>query len=453
MGIRRETTPVHSSRPRGLHRPWYLAGLLALTLGGFVPATAAAAAPGAAPDVESEGAAFRVPPDTVTTFVVDRSLTGRGNIGGVAVDALGFLYVANFREAVWRISPDGAATLLSGAQYGSSGNAVDRRGDLYQANFNADTITRIRRTGEVEVFASEGLSGPVGLAFDEAGDLFVCNCTGGTISRVTPDGEVSQFAKSPLLACPNGITRDDRGDLYVVSFNGPDVVRITPDGVVHTFARITGAGGNGHIAFARGSLFVTQLRGHAVYRVSRDGSVSLVAGDGTREVRDGPADRARFSFPNGIAADPRGQMLWVNDLVGPYNGNEPTEIVLRRVRLVTLADVLTGALEGVASEDQTRIVRDVYAAYAEAKPGDDTRGDAVRIGYVFLSTRRIGAAVTLFELNAASHPDNAPASFHLGEAYRFTGRAEEAIARYERALELDPSHPQAAARLALVRGD
>lgn len=394
-----------------------------------------------------------IPPDTVTSASVDLRLGGFGNIGGVATDALGFVYVANFRDAVWRIAPDGSARLLSDALYGASGNAVDTRGYLYQANFYANSITRLRRTGEAETYVSEGLSGPVGMTFDGVGNLYVCNCSAGTISRVTPGRVVEEFARSPLMACPNGITRDDRGDLYVVSFNGPDVVRITPDGTVHPFARVTGVGGNGHIAFVRGAFFITQFRGHALFRVSRDGEVVRIAGDGVREVRDGPADQARFSFPNGIAAGSRGNVLWVNDLVGPYNGGEPTQIVLRRVRLVTLADVITSVLADAAADEAAARVGEVYDAYAAAKPWDDTRGDAIGQGYRLLSTRRFAAGVALFELNAEHYSEDAAAAYHLGEAYRFTGRPERAAAEYRRALELDPDFPQAAERLKLVEGE
>jgi hypothetical protein len=82
---------------------------------------------------------IRIPPDTVTSLSVDQRMGGYGNIGGVTADALGFVYVANFRDAVWRIAPDGSARMLTDALYGASGNAVDARGDLYQSNFNAGT--------------------------------------------------------------------------------------------------------------------------------------------------------------------------------------------------------------------------------------------------------------------------------------------------------------------------
>ena len=74
-------------------------------------------------------ASFTVPPDTVTTLALDRALGGFGNIGCVTVDALGFVSVAKFRDAVWRVSPDGTVTELTRALHGASGNAIDGRGE------------------------------------------------------------------------------------------------------------------------------------------------------------------------------------------------------------------------------------------------------------------------------------------------------------------------------------
>ena len=390
-----------------------------------------------------------IPPDTVTTLDLTEPVSGFGNLGGVTVDALGFVYVANFRDGVWRISPDGEAQRLTDALYGSSGNAVDARGVLYQSNFNGNSIVRVARDGAVEPFAEEGLSGPVGLTFGSDGTLYVCNCTGNSVSRVSPAGVVEEFARDPLLNCPNGITTDESGTLYVVNFNSPDVVRITPDGAVDRFAQVTGAGGNGHITFARGSFYVTQFRGHSVWRVSRDGQhVARLAGDGTREILDGTAESARFSYPNGIAAAPGGRALWVNDLDGETGTGERTGIRLRRLRLVTLGDVVTAALDG--AEEPAAAVEEAYTAYREARPGEETLTDAIQTGYQLMSRQQVAAGLTLFRRNAEDHPGIAAPHFHLGEAYRFTGQAEAAAEEYRAVLELQPDHAQALDRLALL---
>jgi sugar lactone lactonase YvrE len=87
--------------------------------------------------------------DRAGTLEPSEELDARGRLGGVTVDALGFLCVANFRDEVWKISPEGRVETLTRSLYGSSGNAIDSRGDLFQANFQGHTIDRISRTGEV----------------------------------------------------------------------------------------------------------------------------------------------------------------------------------------------------------------------------------------------------------------------------------------------------------------
>ena len=171
------------------------------------------------------GAAQGIAPDTVTTVFVTDTISDFGAVGGVAVDALGFVYIADFRNAVWRFAPDGTLTKFADGLYGSSGNTIGPRGDLFQSSFNGNYVSRISRTGEVEMWAQDGLSGPVGIAAAPSGELFVVNCSGGFISRIAADQSVSEFARSDLMACPNGITFDDRGDLYVVNFNNTKILR------------------------------------------------------------------------------------------------------------------------------------------------------------------------------------------------------------------------------------
>ncbi|MGD8288736.1 MAG: tetratricopeptide repeat protein [Gemmatimonadota bacterium] len=388
-----------------------------------------------------------IAPDSVTTVFVSDTIADFGAVGGVAVDQLGYVHIADFRNAVWRLSPDGELIKLADGLYGASGNAIGPRGYLYQSSFYGNYVSRISRTGEVETWAAEGLSGPVGIAAAPDGSLFVVNCSGGYISRVAPDRTVTEFARSDMMACPNGITFDDRGDLYVVNFNNPSVLRVTPDGTVSKLVDVPGAGGNGHVTFMRGALFVTQFRGNQIFRVQRDGTYAPIAGTRAPGTTDGPALEATFTKPNGIGASPTGDALWVNDLTtGPGVGRGINVVSLRKIRLVSLQDVLLA----VDPADGPEGIRAAYAAYREARPDEDSSAGAIGLGYQWLTGGRFADALALFELNAESYPSDANAQFHLGEAYRYTGQNERAAAQYRRVLELDPDHPQAGSRLAQV---
>ena len=99
------------------------------------------------------------PPIRVTTM----GDTLHGAVGGVAVDRLGYVYVADFGEKVWKFAPWGTVQLFATGLYGSSGNAIDSRGNLVQSGFMSNTVSRIDRDGRVTTLAT-GLNGPVGIA-------------------------------------------------------------------------------------------------------------------------------------------------------------------------------------------------------------------------------------------------------------------------------------------------
>src|SRR5213078_2190275 len=139
--------------------------------------------------------------------------------GGVTVDALGNIYVADFGEIVWKITPEGKRDVFASGLYGASGNAIDHEGNLLQSNFYGNSITKIDRKGQAQPFVTSGLSGPVGIAVNrQTGDVYVANCRGNSIAKIATDGTVSSLTKSELFKCPNGISFDGEGNLYVVNF-------------------------------------------------------------------------------------------------------------------------------------------------------------------------------------------------------------------------------------------
>ncbi len=388
-----------------------------------------------------------VPPDTITTVVDGDSLPHFGAVGGVMVDGLGYVYHANFRNTVWRFTPGVGVEPHADGLYGASGNAIGPHGELYQSSFTGNYVSRIARDGSATVIADSGVAGPVGIAVGDDGALFVCACNANAIVRIAPGGAVSTLASGPLFACPNGITRDDLGDLYVVNFSNTTVVRITPDGTASAFADIAGSGGNGHITFARNGFYVTKFRGHQVYRLERDGSSRVIAGTGTRGHTDGPALEAMLTQPNGIAWSAATRELWINELVsGNGVAGGAARSLLRRIRIVTVADVIAAAPPGPES------VASAYRAYQAARPHDLVAGEAIAAAYAMFTPARAADALAIFELAANDHPDDANAQYHLGEAYRFTGQGEKAAAQFRRVLALQPGHSNAKARLAMVEG-
>src|SRR5262245_17313188 len=99
-------------------------------------------------------------------------------VGGVTIDALGMVYVADFGEIVWKLTPEGERRELVSGLYGASGNAIDQGGNLLQSSFYGDSITKIDRKGQAKPLVTTGLYGPVGIAVAKSGELYVANCRG-----------------------------------------------------------------------------------------------------------------------------------------------------------------------------------------------------------------------------------------------------------------------------------
>jgi DNA-binding beta-propeller fold protein YncE len=260
---------------------------------------------------------------------------------------------------------------------------------------------------------AEGLTGPVGIAVDSADNMTVCNCRGNNLARVTPAGAVTVFASSPLFNCPNGITRTADGRFFVVNFSDGRMLEVSAEGKVSEFALIPG-GGNGHLAQLRGAFYVTAFQTHQLYRVDQDGTVTQVAGAAQPGEVDGPGPEARFSYPNGVAAGPTGDRLYLNDYLNrvlPTTEAPPVpRSVVRQVTLPAFWQLLAGALSrgGVAAMEAR------YRAW-KADPGTASLFTELEVnayGYQLMNNGALEAArvvlrrrlLSLTRWRAAGHP-------------------------------------------------
>jgi sugar lactone lactonase YvrE len=254
-------------------------------------------------------------------------------VGGVTIDLVGNLYVADFGDFVWKVTPEGERQVFASGLYGASGNAIDNEGNLLQANFYGDSITKIDRKGQTKPFVASGLSGPVGIAINrQTGDVYVANCRDNSIAKIAADNTVSSFAKSDLFRCPNGISFDRQGNLYVVNFRDNKMLKIDPKGLVAPFATISEKG-LGHLCFKEDRFYVTAFQSHEIYEVTLSGTVKRILGNGERGLVDGAGSKARLSFPNGIACNPWVRRLYINEYVNDSVTSLPRRAVVREVVL------------------------------------------------------------------------------------------------------------------------
>jgi hypothetical protein len=94
-----------------------------------------------------------------------------------------------------------------------------------------------------------------------------------------------------------------------------------------------------------------------------------------------------------------------------------------------------------------------YRQLKEEEPEDwrFAENELNMLGYQLLARDRVDDAIVILELNVEAFPDGFNTYDSLAESYMIAGRTEEAIANYERSLELNPDNTNAVTMLARLR--
>jgi len=313
--------------------------------------TLAGRAPGVA-DGPALNATFRVPADLDVApdgsiWIADtrnqriRRLDKSGNISSVAGNVSGF--GDGKGEAASFLNPNGIA--------------LDAKGVAWVADTNNHAIRRVAPDGTVSTLAGAGESGfaegngkaarfarPTGLAVDAKGNVYVADRNNHRVRKVAPDGTVSTFAggasgyadgkgSAAKFNAPNDVAVDAKGRVWVADYSNRRVRRIDLDGTVTTVAG-SGSGGSGNgkgkaATFNRpnyintdgkGGVVLSDVFNHRIRQVGEDGVVTTIAGSGLAGDQDGPAHKARFVRPAGVAVGADGVVLicdnWNNKIKG-----------------------------------------------------------------------------------------------------------------------------------------
>lgn len=319
----------------------------------------------------------------------------------LATDAAGNVYVTDFHnDTVRKITPQGAVTTLAGTAgsagatdgtgaaasfNGPSGVALDAAGNLYVADYYSNIIRQITPAGAVSTLAgTAGITGaadgtgasasfyhPAGVAMDRSGNLYVADAFNCTIRRVTATGVVTTFAGAAGTAgstdaagaaarfrYPAAVATDSGGNVFVADMQNDVIRKITPSTAVTTLAGTAALAGSadgsaadaqfaqpqGIVADGVGNLYVADTANNVIRRISAAGEVSTIAGTaGSAGSTDGTGSAARFSRPTGVAVDGAGNLY-----VADFDNN-----TIRRITASGEVSTLAGSPTTIGSLDGT----------------------------------------------------------------------------------------------------
>jgi uncharacterized protein (TIGR03437 family) len=335
-------------------------------------------------------------------------------------------------------SGDGGSAINAGLN-DPNGVAVDAAGNLYIAEYLGERVRKVATNGTITTVAGTGvpgfsgdggpatmasLNGPFRVALDRAGNLYVSDNGNHRVRKITSDGTIITVAGNgsanssgdggpatdAAIGAPGDLALDAAGNLFIASpafagdFSANVIRKVRPGGLITTVAGngIAGYSGDGGLATgaalnapeglaidSTGNLFIADQVNQRIRKVS-NGIIETVAGNGTAGYSGdgGPAISAELSGPAGMSFDVAGNLY-----IADRDNN--------RVR-VLLTD---GTISTVAGNDSAGWTGDGGPATRAAL--DSPRSVAILAGAVYIADAR-NERIRLLAPSQSDAPSIAP---------------------------------------------
>jgi streptogramin lyase len=240
---------------------------------------------------------------------------------GVAVDVLGYVYVADtYNHRIRKFAPNGEPVNTWGTQGDGDGQfrfprdvAVDRVGNVYVVDKDNHRVQKFSSEGGFLWKWGEQGSGnaqfnfPRSIAADYRGYVYVADSENHRVQKFSPDGSLlakwgTRGSQEGQFWLPCGIATDSSGNVYVADTDNNRIQKFNSDG---KFLTAYGTAGSGDLQFndpcgvdvdEQGNVYVADTFNHRIQAFTPEGALFYkqgVRGDGN----------GQFNSPYGIAVD------------------------------------------------------------------------------------------------------------------------------------------------------
>ena len=151
-------------------------------------------------------------------------------------DAAGNQFILSTNGYATKIDPNGKVSrIIDGLRNNPRGLAIDAIGNVYINNFAEREIIKVDPVGNATVLLNTTFS-PGALAIAPTGELLIAEWRGRKVYKLEADSTLSIYAELQTYAIDNDMQVDAQGNLWAISSNFRRIVKVTPGGIQTSFA-------------------------------------------------------------------------------------------------------------------------------------------------------------------------------------------------------------------------